>query len=639
MAVAYLEPHMARDDQGGKGTIVLATVKGDVHDIGKNLVDIIFTNNGYEVVNLGIKVGIGEMITAAEERRADAIGMSGLLVKSTLIMRDNLEELNDRRLAHIPVLLGGAALTRTYVERDLRTVYTGRVFYGRDAFEGLRTMERLMEIKGGLEDPDFGREISERKVPARSGLTVKPRPENVPDRSPEVATDNPVFPPPFLGSRVAKGIPLDEIANYLNLTSLFRNQWGFRPDKANQETDPEFKERVSVVLREQLAKAKEADLLIPQVVWGHFPANSEGDDLVVYEDERRDHEIMRFTFPRQPKEPWLCIADFFRSSGSGEQDWASFQLVTMGRQVSEEAAKLFAANEYQNYLFLHGLGVEMTEALAEYWHRRIREELGFADEDGPSLTGLFRQQYRGGRYSWGYPACPDLADNAKVVELLGGGAHRRGHERELPAGARTNHRRHHLLAPGGQVLHRVTRPGCAPRWARNRDIPVFPGSGRYRSVRGNALENCSGRLGQQQQDAGSFDSGGRGHPPRHHPRPVQAQQQAGEGGSGWTRSRPALGGLVLQRRGNAPRARRHGRSGLRWAGAVRPVRGIRRRDGPEPVRRGTSAPAPAGTSGADHPASGHAGQLDARSGRRPRHAALLGRHELDPARGQAELNH
>ena len=418
-AVAYLEPHMARSDQGGRGTIVLATVKGDVHDIGKNLVDIIFTNNGYEVVNLGIKVGIGEMITAAEERRADAIGMSGLLVKSTLIMRENLEELNDRHLAHLPVLLGGAALTRTYVERDLRTVYTGRVFYGRDAFEGLRTMDRLMEIKGGEEDPAFGREISERKVPARSGLTVKPRPENVPHRSAEVATDNPVFPPPFLGSRVAKGISLDEIANYLNLTSLFRNQWGFRPDKTTQEADPEFKERVSAVLREQLAKAKEADLLVPQVVWGHFPANSQGDDLVIYQDERRDGEIMRFTFPRQPKEPWLCIADFFRSEASGERDWASFQLVTMGRRVSQEAAKLFADNEYQNYLFLHGLGVEMTEALAEYWHRRIREELGFADQDGPTLTGLFRQQYRGGRYSWGYPACPDLADNAKVVELLG----------------------------------------------------------------------------------------------------------------------------------------------------------------------------------------------------------------------------
>ncbi|MGH9046200.1 MAG: methionine synthase, partial [Acidimicrobiales bacterium] len=418
-AVAHLEPHMERSDQGGKGTIVLATVKGDVHDIGKNLVDIIFTNNGYEVVNLGIKVGIGEMISAAEERRADVIGMSGLLVKSTLIMRDNLEELNDRHLEHIPVLLGGAALTRTYVERDLRSVYGGRVFYGRDAFEGLRTMDRLMEIKGGTDDPDFGREISERKVPARSGLAgVKPRPPDAPARS-EVAMDNALFPPPFIGTRVAKGIPLDDIAQYLNLTSLFRNQWGFRPDKATQENDAEFKERVSAVLREQLARAKEADLLVPQVVWGHFPANADGDDLVVYEDERRTNEIMRFTFPRQAKEPWLCIADFFRPKGAEEGDWASFQLVTMGKKVSQETARLFAANEYQNYLFLHGLGVEITEALAEYWHRRIREELGFADEDGPTVAGLFRQQYRGGRYSWGYPACPDLADNAKVVELLG----------------------------------------------------------------------------------------------------------------------------------------------------------------------------------------------------------------------------
>ncbi len=419
-AVAHLEPHMEKIDQGGKGTIVLATVKGDVHDIGKNLVDIIFTNNGYEVVNLGIKVGIGEMIAAAEEHRADVIGMSGLLVKSTLIMRDNLEELNDRRLSHIPVLLGGAALTRTYVERDLRNVYRGRVFYGRDAFEGLRTMDRLMQIKAGEEDPDFGREISERKVPARAGLSPRPDAEGPPARSPEVATDNALFVPPFLGSRIAKGISLDDIAEYLNQTSLFRNQWGFRPDKGIEETDPEFKKRVSAVLREQLARAKEADLLIPQVAWGHFPANAQGDDLVIYEDERRDNEIMRFSFPRQAKAPWLCIADFFRPVGAEEGDWASFQLVTMGRSVSEETARLFAANEYQNYLFLHGLGVEMTEALAEYWHRRIREELGYADEDGPTVTGLFRQQYRGGRYSWGYPACPDLADNAKVVELLGG---------------------------------------------------------------------------------------------------------------------------------------------------------------------------------------------------------------------------
>ncbi len=420
-AVAYLEPHMERTDKGGKGTIVLATVKGDVHDIGKNLVDIIFTNNGYEVVNLGIKVGIGEMLSAAEERRADAIGMSGLLVKSTLIMRENLEELNDRRLSHIPVLLGGAALTRTYVERDLRNVYQGRVFYGRDAFEGLRTMDRLMEIKAGDEDAEFGRIISERKVPARSGLVAKAIPADRPERSPEVVTDNRLFPPPFIGTRVAKGIPIDDIAEYLNLTSLFRNQWGFRPDKSRQESDAEFKERISAVLREQLGWAKEADLLVPQVVWGHFPVNADRDDLVIFSDETRKEEVTRFSFPRQTKEPWLCIADFFRPVSSGEADWASFQLVTMGRAVSEETARLFAADEYQRYLFLHGLGVEMTEALAEYWHRRIRDELGFAEEDGPTLTGLFRQQYRGGRYSWGYPACPDLADNVKVVELLDAG--------------------------------------------------------------------------------------------------------------------------------------------------------------------------------------------------------------------------
>ncbi len=423
MAVAYLEPHMERADQGGKGTIVLATVKGDVHDIGKNLVDIIFTNNGYEVVNLGIKVGVAEMIAAVEEHQADALGMSGLLVKSTLVMRENLEELNERRLSSdLPVLLGGAALTRSYVERDLRTVYDGRLFYGKDAFEGLRTMDRLVELRrAGTDDPAFGREISESRVPRRSGLREpEPNADGLPARSPEVATDNPLFVPPFTGSRVAKGIPLDDIAEYLNLTALFRNQWGFRPDKDTGENDADFKERVRAVLRQQLAKAKEADLLVPQVAWGHFPVNAEGDDLVVYTDDDRRAERLRFSFPRQAAEPWLCIADFFRSADSGEPDWASFQLVTMGSRVSEEAARLFAADEYQQYLFLHGLGVEMAEALAEYWHHRIREELGFAGEDGPTLAGLFRQQYRGGRYSWGYPACPDLTDNAKVVGLLGG---------------------------------------------------------------------------------------------------------------------------------------------------------------------------------------------------------------------------
>jgi len=419
-AVSYLEPKMEKADQGGKGTVVLATVKGDVHDIGKNLVDIILTNNGYAVVNLGIKVGISEMLAAAEDRKADAIGMSGLLVKSTLIMKENLEELNDRELTHIPVLLGGAALTRNYVERDLREVYRGRVFYGKDAFEGLRTMDRLMELKrSGEDDPAFGREPGGRKLPPRrSQVRAEAGTEGVPPRSPEVASDNPVFVPPFLGSRVAKGIALDDVAGYLNKTALFRNQWGYRPEGG--ENDEEFKERVSVVLRSELDKAKAKDLLVPQVAWGYFAANAEGDDLVVWADEDRRAELTRFTFPRQRKEPWLCIADFFRSAESGEADYAAFHLVTMGSAVSAEAARLFGENRYTEYLHLHGLGVEMAEALAEYWHRRIREEWGFADEDGPTLTGLFRQQYRGGRYSWGYPACPDLEDNAKVVELLGG---------------------------------------------------------------------------------------------------------------------------------------------------------------------------------------------------------------------------
>ena len=416
-AVAHLEPHMEKSDQGGRGTVVLATVKGDVHDIGKNLVDIIFTNNGYEVINIGIKVGINEMITAVEEHNADALGMSGLLVKSTLIMRENLEELNERGLSDVPVLLGGAALTRTYVERDLREVYNGRLFYGKDAFEGLRTMDQLMTIKKeGLDDPEFGRVISEKNVQRRFKDPSYEAVEGQPDRAPSVATDNDIPTPPFLGSRVAKGIPIDEIAKYINQTALFRNQWGFRPEDG--EDDAAFKERVSAVLREQLSEAIADDLLVPQVVYGHFPVNSDGNDLIVYSDDTRQKELTRFLFPRQKVEPWLCISDFYASVESGRPDYASFMLVTMGQRISDRCAELFAADEYQKYLFLHGLGVEMAEALAEYWHRRIREELAIADEDGPSLAGLFRQKYRGGRYSWGYPACPDLSENAKVADLL-----------------------------------------------------------------------------------------------------------------------------------------------------------------------------------------------------------------------------
>jgi 5-methyltetrahydrofolate--homocysteine methyltransferase len=418
-AVSHLEPHMDKvAGSTSKGKLVLATVKGDVHDIGKNLVDIICTNNGYEVHNIGIKIPISEMIAKVQEVDADALGMSGLLVKSTLIMRDNLEELNSQGLAHIPVLLGGAALTRSYVERDLREVYQGRVFYGRDAFEGLHTLDKLMELKrSGKDDPEFGRIPTGRSLAERRG--PKDPVVDLPRRSPEVASDNPVFTPPFIGSRVVKGLSIDEISEYVNETALFRNQWQYRPNEG--ENDDDFKARIRPELRAQLAQAKASGILVPQLVYGYFPANGDGNDVVIWTDESRTTERMRFTYPRQTEAPYLCIADFFRPIESGETDYAAFHIVTMGAAVSEAAAELFAKNEYQKYLVVHGLGVEMAEALAEYWHHRIRTEWGFVDEDGPTIHGLFRQQYRGGRYSWGYPACPDLEDNAKVAELLEAG--------------------------------------------------------------------------------------------------------------------------------------------------------------------------------------------------------------------------
>ena len=415
VAVSYLEPHMERADVASRGSIVLATVKGDVHDIGKNLVDIILTNNGYKVHNLGIKVGIGAMIEKALETNADAIGMSGLLVKSTLIMRDNLVELIDRGLSHLPIILGGAALTRSYVERHLREVYPGPLFYGKDAFAGLAVMEQIA-TNAHLDDPEFGRKEGGRALPPRR---ERPAPTTThTGRSLEVEADNKIHQPPFLDSSLVKGVAVDDIAAYLNETALFRNQWHFRP--TNDEDDQAFKARIRPLLREQLSRAKEDHLLVPQVVYGYFPVNSDGNDLIIWEDETRSREKTRFAFPRQASTPNLCIADFHRPLG-GDVDYAAFHIVTMGERASERAAELFAGHHYREYLFLHGLAVEMAEALAEFWHHRIRAEWGFVDEDGPSLQGLFRQQYRGGRYSWGYPACPDLEDNARVADLLDAG--------------------------------------------------------------------------------------------------------------------------------------------------------------------------------------------------------------------------
>jgi 5-methyltetrahydrofolate--homocysteine methyltransferase len=413
-AVAYLEPKMAKEESATRGSIVLATVRGDVHDIGKNLVDIILTNNGFEVHNLGIKVDIDDMIHKFQEVEADAIGMSGLLVKSTLIMKDNLDELTRRGLNDIPVLLGGAALTRSYVEGQLQDRYDGKVYYGKDAFAGLDAMQYIVAGESGPE-PE---RLRGRRLPARSAEVAVEAPVDAPARAPSVAMDNEIFTPPFLGSRVVKGIPIDDVAAYLNETALFRNQWQYRPEAG--ESDADFKGRLRSLLREQLAAARADDLLTPQLVYGYFPANSDGDDLVIWEDADRSRERLRFSFPRQHDDRFLCIADFFRPVDD-EVDYAAFHLVSMGARISERAAELFAADRYNDYLLLHGLGVEMAEALAEYWHQRVRTEWGFVGEDGPSLGGLFKQKYRGGRYSWGYPACPDLEDNETVADLLEAG--------------------------------------------------------------------------------------------------------------------------------------------------------------------------------------------------------------------------
>jgi len=281
-------------------------------------------------------------------------------------------------------------------------------------------MDKLMEFsRNNEDDPEFGRALGGRPgVPPRGQARTAPEePSGRPPRAPSVEVGNAVPVPPFIGSRVERGIPLNEIAKYLNETSLFRNQWGYRPLKG--ETDAQFKTRVRGVLRQQLELARQSDVLRPAVAYGYFPASSDGDNLVIWEDEQRSAELTRFNFPRQDESPWLCISDFFKPVSSGELDYAAFHVVTMGPAASEQTAKLFAEDRYTDYLHLHGLSVEMTEALAEYWHRRIREEWGFAGEDGPNLHGLFRQQYRGGRYSWGYPACPDLEDNARCAWLVG----------------------------------------------------------------------------------------------------------------------------------------------------------------------------------------------------------------------------
>ncbi|MGE5830520.1 MAG: methionine synthase, partial [Micromonosporaceae bacterium] len=430
-AVAYLEPHMERTDAAGKGRIVLATVKGDVHDIGKNLVDIILSNNGYDVVNLGIKQPITAILDAAEEAGADAIGMSGLLVKSTVIMKENLEEMNSRGVsARWPVLLGGAALTRAYVEDDLRALFHGEVHYARDAFEGLALMDRVMAAKRGqavAADPERERRLAERRQrrERHRGIVAADLPE-LDDASVRSDVSSDVARPvaPFFGTRVVKGIPLADYVAMLDERATFLGQWGLRGTRGG--TGPSYEELVETEgrprMRYWLDRLVADQVLEAAVVYGYFPCYSEGNTLVVL-DENAAAERARFTFPRQRRERRLCIADFFAPRTDG-LDVIAMQLVTVGQPASEYAEKLRARHAYRDYFEVHGLSVQLTEALAEHWHRRVRGELVLPDGrsldsfDPPDLAGLLATDYRGCRYSFGYPACPDLEDRAKVAALL-----------------------------------------------------------------------------------------------------------------------------------------------------------------------------------------------------------------------------
>ena len=416
--VGYLEPHMERSDEQGRGTIVLATVRGDVHDIGKNLVDIILSNNGYDVVNIGIKQPISAIVAAAQEHSADVIGMSGLLVKSTVVMRDNLEELNSRGLAsRWPVLLGGAALTRSYVEQDLAGRFDGEVRYARDAFEGLRLMDACMAVKRGEAGASLPA-LRKRRVAGRApgaSLAVTP-PGQMPARS-DVSTANAVPAPPFWEDRIVKGIPLADYAAYLDERATFMGQWGL---KASRGAGPSYEELVETEgrprLRMWLDRLRTEGMLEAAVAYGYFRCVSEGNDLVVLDQSGAERE--RFTFPRQRRDRHLCLADFFRPRESGETDVVAFQLVTVGTKISAAAAELFSKNSYREYVELHGLSVQLTEALAEFWHARIRSELGFGGEDPQDVEDFFKLGYRGARFSFGYAACPDLEDRAKIVQLL-----------------------------------------------------------------------------------------------------------------------------------------------------------------------------------------------------------------------------
>ena len=411
-AVALLEPFIEKTDDAGRGKILLATVKGDVHDIGKNLVDIILSNNGYETVNIGIKQTVNQIIEAAESNNVDVIGMSGLLVKSTVIMKENLEEITSRGLEkRWPIVLGGAALTRSFVEQDLAEKFHGTVRYAKDAFEGLRLMDTFMAIKKGVAGAELP-PLKKRVTNARNSNFDSP----IDTRRSDVSESNPVPLPPFFGSKVVKGVALNDYSQMLDERALFLGQWGLKGKDFENMANEEGRPRLRSLLNEVQSKG----WLNAAVTYGYFPCYSEGNDLVVlhHEGELKGQERVRFNFPRQSRDRRLCLSDFFRSKESGELDVVSFQIITMGQSISDAITKLFNANLYREYLELHGLSVQLTEALTEMWHARTRDELGFSKEDNSDLKEIFNQGYRGSRYSFGYPACPDLSQQVQLLELL-----------------------------------------------------------------------------------------------------------------------------------------------------------------------------------------------------------------------------
>lgn len=443
-AVAYLEPHMDRAEGDARGSILLATVAGDVHDIGKNLVDIILTNNGYRVVNIGIKQPINNILEEAKKNNCEVIGLSGLLVKSTLVMKDNLVEMNARGVSSFPVILGGAALTRSYVEQDLREIYDGEVFYAQDAFEGLRLMGEIQSSSGEviLSKPVLSNGEGSKEASLASDTLSPALPQGggsddgVPSRVAShrvgdfdqalfvfdgVKSETPLAPTapqlPFYGANKRTKFDIYEMYKHINTVALFRGQWQFK--KQEGMSNPEFTEWLEDNAR-PIFERKQRELapyMKPAVKWGYFWCQSEGNDLVIFQEDERT-ERCRFTFPRQRDGKRLCISDYFRPVGSGEVDVVGFQIVTIGSDISEYERSQFAGGDYQEYLFTHGMGVETAEALAEYWHRIVRQELRIDDQEPADLRLLFSAKYHGTRYSFGYPACPRLEDQVMLMELL-----------------------------------------------------------------------------------------------------------------------------------------------------------------------------------------------------------------------------